>query len=243
MRPYELQLLKNDGVATCYRQIEGRGDDMDKLFDLDSPIMQALTRIANMMILNVLVIVSSLPIITIGAAQTALYYATWKNQNNEGYIWKDYWFAFRSNFKQATALWSIFLGAGVIGFIVMLVHTYTRSQMSSIGMLLISAMSLLCMGACAWVFPLQSRFQNTVIVTLRNAIRCSIIALPRTIIMSVLNALPVILYFGVPELFVWFSPMLLIVWFALVASINSLLTKKFFNLNRTEENSHEPKDV
>ncbi len=201
---------------------------MDKLFDLDNPIMQALTMIADLLILNALTVISSLPIITIGAAQTALYYATRRNQNNEGNIWKDYWFAFRSNFKQATVLWCIFLGAGIAGFSVMLLHTYVNSNWSSIGLLMVSAVSFLCLGASVWVFPLQSRFQNTVIMTLRNAVQCVAIELPRTIIMVALNALPVVLYLAVPEVFALFSPMLIIVWFSLVARINTFLLKKYF---------------
>ena len=203
---------------------------MDKLFDLDNPIMQALSKIADLMILNVLVLVSSLPIITIGAAQTGLYYAIGRRNNQTGHIWKDYWGAFRSNFKQATLLWLIFLGSGALGAAVILLHSYAQTSISGVALIILSAVSLLWLGALTWVFPLQSKFQNTLINTFRNAIRCTVIEFPKTIIMIVLTILPLVLYFGIPTAFAVFCPVLLIVWFSCVASINLSLMKKVFSI-------------
>ena len=47
-----------------------------KLFNLDSPVMVFLSKVANLMILNVLTIICCIPIFTAGAAITALYYVT-----------------------------------------------------------------------------------------------------------------------------------------------------------------------
>ena len=49
-----------------------------KLFNLDSPVMVFLSKVANLMILNVLTIICCIPIFTAGAAITALYYVTIK---------------------------------------------------------------------------------------------------------------------------------------------------------------------
>lgn len=61
-----------------------------KLFNLDSPVMVFLSKVANLMILNVLTIICCIPIFTAGAAITALYYVTIKMaRGDDPYIIKD----------------------------------------------------------------------------------------------------------------------------------------------------------
>lgn len=79
-------------------------------FDLDNKFNRALTKIVDCVILSILWIVSSIPVFTIGASTTALYYAVHKViLHNRGYVWRDYWAAFRSNFKKSTIAWFIML--------------------------------------------------------------------------------------------------------------------------------------
>ena len=62
-----------------------------KLFNLDSPVMVFLSKVANLMILNVLTIICCIPIFTAGAAITALYYVTIKMaRGDDPYIIKGY---------------------------------------------------------------------------------------------------------------------------------------------------------
>ena len=77
-----------------------------KFFNMDSPLMRFMTKVADLMILNFLFIVTSLPVVTMGAAWTALYYVTMKMvKDEEGAIVKAYFHSFRQNFRQATVLW------------------------------------------------------------------------------------------------------------------------------------------
>ena len=73
------------------------------MFKLDSPLMNFLNKLCDIMILNILVLVFSLPIFTIGAAVTAGYYMSFKMvKNEENYIVKGFWKAFKENFRQST---------------------------------------------------------------------------------------------------------------------------------------------
>ncbi len=47
---------------------------MDKLFNLDSPVMRALNKMADLLWLNVLTVLLCIPVITGGAALTAMHY-------------------------------------------------------------------------------------------------------------------------------------------------------------------------
>ena len=76
----------------------------------ESKIMQIFYKATECMLLSILWVVTSLPVITIGASTTALYYAVVKViRNNEGYVWGEFWNGFRTNFKQATIIWLVAL--------------------------------------------------------------------------------------------------------------------------------------
>ena len=60
---------------------------MGRFFNMDSPVMNFLGRVADLVWLNILYIICCLPIFTIGAATSALYYVTMKMvADEEGYI-------------------------------------------------------------------------------------------------------------------------------------------------------------
>ena len=81
-----------------------------KIFDLESPFMQAMGKVADLMWLNILTLVCCMPIITAGAAMTALHYSALKiARNEECYITKDYFKSFKENLKQSTLIWLIYL--------------------------------------------------------------------------------------------------------------------------------------
>ena len=81
----------------------------------DGRVMSFLARLGDMFILNILYVVCCIPIITIGAATTALYYNTLKMaENRESYVWKEFLRTFKENFKQATVIWMIILVIGAV---------------------------------------------------------------------------------------------------------------------------------
>ena len=87
---------------------------MAKIFDLDNPVWRFMGKVFDMMVLTVLWVVTSLPVVTIGASTTALYYVGMKlARDEEGYIIKDFFRSFKENFRQATAAWAILLALGI----------------------------------------------------------------------------------------------------------------------------------
>ena len=88
---------------------------MSSLFNMDSPIMRFLSRVCDIMILNILCIVFCIPIITAGASVTAMYTVTLKMvRGEESYIFKGFLKAFKENFKQSTIIWLILLVIGAL---------------------------------------------------------------------------------------------------------------------------------
>lgn len=83
---------------------------MGRFFDLESPLMRVLNRVADLMILNLLMVVCCIPIITTGAAVTAMHYVLLKMvRGEEGYLIRGFFKSFKANFKQATLIWLIML--------------------------------------------------------------------------------------------------------------------------------------
>ena len=84
------------------------------LFSYDSRFTQLLMKLVFSSYLNILWFICSLPIFTIGAATTALYYASLKIiRNEEGNVTKTFFKAFKENFRQSTVIWLIMLGIGL----------------------------------------------------------------------------------------------------------------------------------
>ena len=91
---------------------------MGKLFNLDSPFMQFMNRVADLMWLNILFVICCIPVITIGPSLTAMYYITLKMvRNEESYITKGFFKSFRQNFLQATILWIMLLAILAVLFV------------------------------------------------------------------------------------------------------------------------------
>ena len=167
---------------------------MGRLFNLDSPIMNGLNKLADLIILNFLTMICCIPLFTIGAAMTALHYVTLKIvRDEETYIIRSYFKSFKENFKQATVIWLIMLVvAGVIiGDIA--IFNYSSIEFPSWIKVALLAIGFLFLFGTVHVFPVLSHFNNTIKSTFRNSLFMGILALPKTVIMMVCWVVPIIL--------------------------------------------------
>lgn len=201
---------------------------MGNLFSIESPFFHWLSKMADRMILNILFVISSIPVITIGAAITALYSVTGRINRDEGHVWKDYWRAFRSNFKQATAIWAVLLVSGLlIGFGV-LFYVKTNQSGSVLGTLIVAVLLFLWAVTFAWAFPLQSRFDNTIRNTLKNALLFGLMNFPKSVVVAFTNLIPLFAFVLFPTAFLYLLFIWLMLWFAVAAAITLNIFKKQF---------------
>ena len=136
----------------------------------ESKLHQVLTALIDIVWLGLLWLVCSLPVISLGAASTALYYSMVKCVRHErSRATREFFHAFGRNFRQATLLWLICLGVILLG----LGDVYAFSQMGvRAGELLYVLSRLLLLPVpllFPWIFAFLSRFENTVAGTLRFA--------------------------------------------------------------------------
>ena len=158
-----------------------------KLFDPNGPLMTALGKLADIVICNLMFCLFSLPVITVGASLTALYACMQKliyddDEKAEGLIFRDFWRAFRSNFRQATLLWLLCLLFGAFMTAYWFVTQAMGGAAGKIYQITFYLLVLLFLFGFLYLFPLQARYRNKLRHTLRNAWLLSVAALPWTVL-------------------------------------------------------------
>ncbi len=217
------------------------------MFKLDSPFMNFLNKLCDIMILNILVLVFSLPIFTIGAAVTAGYYMSFKMvKNEENYIVKGFWKAFKENFRQSTALWLIILAVCGVLFVDYRIVLYSGLSFDRWLRLGLITVTLIIALGVSFVFALQARFTNTVKHTLKNAFLMALSHLPSAILFVVSYAVPVVLLYFIPQIF----PVIVLLAIGLLIYLKSFLFLKIFkkyedalDMKKDEESDNESEDL
>ncbi len=201
-----------------------------KLFSTENPVWRAMDRMGDLMILNFLFIFFSIPIVTIGASTTALYTMTFKLlDETEGNIIKNYFKAFKNNFKQATAIWLVVLSAGLFLAYDAYLSYVSTSIIAKILMGVIILVALVYAMWVSWIFPVQSKFDNPVKVNMKNAALMMVIHMfPTTLLITVLNIVPLLLLWFYTSLFFAVLPFVAFLMFAFIAYNNSKQLKKAF---------------
>lgn len=193
------------------------------VFSLDNPVMRFLSRVADIMVLNLLFLLCSLPIITIGASLSALYYCLFKiKDEEEGYLIKKFFHSFKDNLKQATFMWLILLIPAAFLILEFLMYREVDGTMGNV------VRSIVLIGFIFWyliatyAFALQSKFYNSIRNTFRNAVLLLFANGPRSVGIIGLTAAVVVFTLMQKNTIVLWN--LLLVWilfgFAAVATIN-----------------------
>lgn len=213
---------------------------MGKLFNLDSPLMVFLSKMADLMILNVITLLLCIPIITAGDAVTALYYMTIKMvKGEECYIVKGYFKSFRENFKQATLIWLIALVVGMILAGDFWILTNMELSFANVLTVLIMIVAVVYIFTLMYVFPVLSRFVNSTKNTVKNSLLMSIMNLPKTILIILINLVPIVLLF----LSYQATPVLIMFGLSVPAYVCSMLFVKIFKRYEPEEEETNPDEL
>lgn len=135
---------------------------MDRLFNVNNPLMRALSKLFDIGWLSLIYVVFCVPLVTIGAATTSLYYVSAKVlRKDRGYVWSEFWHSFKLNFKPATLIWLIF--AAIYGLLYFNLTTFNTSNAAGgylVGAYIALAFIVTCVASYA--FCLLSRFNMNV---------------------------------------------------------------------------------
>lgn len=204
---------------------------MWRIFDMENPVMRALAAACDLLLLNLLTLLCCLPVLTAGAAITALNDMVIRMVRQEDeYIVRPYFRSFRDNLKQGTLLWLlVLLAAALLGFDYLAALSYL--PMLRVGIL---AISLIVFAVVLYAFALLARYENSLRATLRNAAVLSVAYFPRTLGML---AATVLFWTLCLRFYQIGAPVLLLFGFALPAYFCALLLDGVFR--KLDENAPE----
>ncbi len=216
---------------------------MDGFFGEDSIFIQMISRISDIVILNVVFLISCLPIVTIGAAFTALNYTAMNAvSKDDGYIAKRYFKAFKENLKQSTIVWLIML---IVGFVLTVdvyfwVNQWKTEQAPYLPILIIISVFMLFvyLMILMWVFPIMAKFKNTTGKYIWNSLALAINHFPFTILMIIVAAGTLLLcYF-----YFYMTVFMIVCGFGLLAYGYAFILLYFFKKHMPKEENISEED-
>lgn len=216
-------------------------------FNYDNPVWRFIGKFGDLILLNILWLIFSIPIFTIGASTTAVYYVTLKlARDDDGYTIRSFFKSFKENFKQATVIWLVLLAIGaILGVdLYFFARLFTGSgTIKTVMLTVFLALAIVYAAVFMYIFPLQSRFFNSVKKTFFNAFFMSLRHLFRTIGMIVINVALIVMgfVFVVPPVLMIF----MLFGFPILAFINSYILSPVFEkyMPKTEEPSDDLKPL
>lgn len=201
----------------------------------DSKFMVFISRFADLIVLNLLFLVTSLPVFTVGAGSAALYTLSFRMlRSREGSIVKAYFRAFGENFRQGTALWLLFLFFFLPGLLYFDTFYHTEGMLRYVFAICLLIL-VLAVFLAAYAFPWISQFHNRTGEVLRNCLILSLTNLPRTVCVCAINGLPWILLAVKPDFLLKIGFLLFALYFSAAAYMNTALLWKVFKPYYPEE--------
>ena len=209
-------------------------------FGLDGKFFRALTKAGDFIILAVITFVFCLPVVTVGSAFTAAFYSGIKLvRDEESYVHKDFWKSFKMNFVEGFLLELIH---AVIGFLLYIDLRASAqwglvqgSQVGVIFIFVVVGVMAIWVAVMLYSFAMLSRYDNKLIVTLKNSLIISIHHLPQTVIMLI--ATVGLIYFSC----IYFTAF--IVTIPLILSVDSFIFSSIFkHLEKGNETTEDTKE-
>lgn len=167
-----------------------------RIFAAEGKLAGFLNRLGDLIALNILTLITMIPVVTAGAAITSMYEITLKMvRNEEGKIFASYFSALRSNLKKSTMIWMA--GAGITAFLCLDIWLLGRvdGEWIMYYKILLFVFALIVMMFTVFALITAARFENTLRNTVKNGILFCIIHFLKSILMFAVMLIPVVLLF------------------------------------------------
>ena len=215
---------------------------------IDGPFFRFLEIITNLLLLNLLFLVCSIPIVTIGPSLTATYYVALKIvRKEETGIVKNFFHSFRMNFKQGLILGVGLLLLAAIFVVDIQALTYMITIPEAVSKVLtfvIGFLGLLLAMIAVYIFAVLAQFDNKLSELIKWSAIIAVRHLPVTLVSLVMVAAPLLVFYFFPAFFLQtIFPIILLLGFSGIAYMQSCLLVKVFSYyipsedtERAEEN-------
>lgn len=163
------------------------------LFNMNSGFFKFINRLLDVLFINLLWIICSLPIVTIGASTCAAFSITLKMvDDEEGYIGKTFFKAFKQNFKQGTLMWLITAPCVYILYLLwqMVIKSEDINAIVIIGVILLTAIAI---SINLYSYPLIARYENSLKKIIKNSFGICVQFFIKTLILIAVVAVEIII--------------------------------------------------
>lgn len=178
---------------------------MKSFFSVDGKFYRFMSMLWDMIKLNFLWMLFSLPVVTIGAATVAAYSVTLKMVDDaEGYVGRQFIKAFKENWKQGIPLG--FLTMVAVYAVYLDFQLFNAVEGNPIMFLIVGMVAAFVFTmAFIYAYPLSARYENTLIGTIKNSVNIATRYFVRTIALVIVLAVEIV--------FFWFNATTLLFWF------------------------------
>lgn len=198
-----------------------------RFFSYDGIISQIIRFVLGLFLLNFAYLLCCIPVVTAGAANTALY-AVFLNRQEDERMVRCFFRSFRKEFAQSTKIWAVFLLLLLLlagDYYCLLAYDFPGE---GIAWILSVIASVVFLSVSAFAFPLQAHYANPVGKTIRNAVMLGVGMILVGVLLNIVTFLPIILFFVGLRVFynvvIWWLP----VWSALAALVNGKILGAVF---------------
>ena len=187
---------------------------LKSFFDPNGAFARGMERVWSLIVLNVLWLVCSLPVVTMGASCAALYQVLGKLiAGEDGHVARQFFRAWGENWKEATPVWLILLAvAALCGF----------DLYMAVFALQLAAMVM------TFAFPLMARYEKTWRNHLKNAMLVAVGHLPRMLLIWAVWAVPVGVSVFIPEVGFYLSIVWVLIGYSSLSYVTALLLRPVF---------------
>ncbi len=201
---------------------------MRGFFNQDNPVSRFLAGILDLIVLNALFLITSLPLITVGASASALYSVLLWREEDDGYLYQIYFASFKKNFRQATLVWvPSALVTGFLAYEMYLIFNVLDESMRPLQYPVWISLFLM-VSILLYAFPQIAGYTQTTLIILKNSILISLGNLVLTIAYLAVTFFIVDVSVHNGDWMVLFLSFYLFIGCALTAKIFSFYLKRVF---------------
>lgn len=170
------------------------GERIQAFLDNDSTFGRLMTRCGIIIGANLMFILFSMPVVTIGASYAALYHVMLKTLRGDGAInpFKQFWIGFKSNFKQATIYWLLLVVLVMFGYADVMFCRQMGGAMEYF-MYALYAIGIVALVITLFLMPVMAAFADTLPHLMRNALFFALQKPFRTLVILFFNVFPLYL--------------------------------------------------
>lgn len=202
---------------------------IDKNADKRNPIIRILEKFGELFMLNLIFVLSCLPIVTIGAALVTLFDVTNKMVRNEDEsTWKGYWKQFRKDFKIGTQIYVFLIAYAAV---IVAEYYYMLSSAGTVNFIVVLiGLELLALSyALPFLFPLAARYDNKLFAHLKNSLILAIANIKQWLFVFWLWMLPIFALMSSAVLFAYTWYLWILILFSMFAYSTSMIVHPIFD--------------